>query len=584
MELFVIMLERLGIIVMVAFLMTRIPFVRRLIDNHDVTFFQRLSAALLFGFFGIIGTYTGVIVSTGETTYIRWVSALGEEEAIANARVIGVVVAGLLGGWKVGLGAGVIAGGHRLLLGGFTGVACGISTILAGLMAGLLQRYAKKGGQLSLPITFAVGALSETMQMGLILVAARPYEQAWTLVELIGLPMIFANGLGAAVFILIIRNVLKEEEKMAAVQSGRALNIADRTLTYMRQGLSVKSAERTCEILLQEVSAAAVSMTNRDTILSYQGVGADLYKEGGPIRTEVTKQVLATGNTFIGDAASFSADEQLPSDIKAAMIVPLKQNEQIVGTLKFYFRAEKEITSLERTLITGTTKILSNQLELAQVAELEKLARETEIKALQAQVSPHFLFNTMNIIVSMIRTDPERARKLLLSLSSFFRQNLAGTTKAKATIAEEVKQIRAYLDIQSARFDGAMEVVWDLDEAAMQYELPTMTLQPLVENAVKHGRKPGEEPLVIQIRIQMKHAVPVLSITDNGQGISRARLAALTKAPVSSEEGTGIGVYNVHRRLVEMMSSAAGLKISSAAGKGTSIEFALDVQEKEEAG
>jgi len=577
MELFVIMLERLGIIVMVAFVMTRIPFFRRVIDDHNVTISQRISVTLLFGFFGIIGTYTGVVISAEAGYYTMGLSNLAEDEAIANSRVLGVVVAGLLGGWRVGVGAGLIAGSHRFLLGGFTGLACGVSAILAGIIAGIAHRFVKKGTNISLPLTFFIGALSETVQMAIILLVAKPYDQAFALVELIGMPMIVANGIGASVFVLIIRSVIKEEEKMAAVQSGRALNIAEHTITYMRQGLSQHSATQTCEILLREVKASAVSMTDRENILSYQGTGADYYLEGSKIKMAATKQVLETGETFIGIQKEIQDHDRLPPSIKAAMIVPLKEKEDIIGTLKFYFRSEKEITVLQKELIYGLGRLLSNQLELANVEELKKITRETEIKALQAQVSPHFLFNTINIIVSMIRTDPERARKLLLSLSNFFRQNLAGTNKAWSSLSEEVKQITSYLEIQSARFSGSLDVEWDIDPSLLSQKVPTLTMQPLVENAIKHGRTSSKEPLLIRIQIKQELDGTSVSIHDNGKGIPSERLKTLTKQPVESETGAGIGVYNVHRRLSDMISPDSGLRISSEPQKGTTISFFLGI-------
>lgn len=581
MELFIIMLERLGIIVMVAFVMTRIPFFRRLIDDPDVTLFQRISVTLLFGFFGIIGTYTGVVVSTGEeASYMMWLTDLAQDEAIANSRVMGIVVAGILGGWKVGLGAGLIAGGHRFLLGGFTGLACGLSAIIAGLLSGIAHRYVKKGANISLPLTFFIGALSETIQMAVILLVAKPYEQSLALVELIGFPMIVANGVGAAVFVLIIRSVIKEEEKMAAVQSGRALSIAEHTITYMRQGLTQDSANQTCEILLKEVNASAVSMTDRETILCYLGNGSEIYLAGSQIKTDATKQVLETGETFIGIQKEIRDHDHLPAEIKAAMIVPLKQKDDIVGTLKFYFRSEKEITALEKELIQGLARLLSSQLELAKVEELKKIARETEIKALQAQVSPHFLFNTINIIVSMIRTDPERARKLLLSLSNFFRQNLAGTNKAWSSLEDEVKQIKSYLEIQEARFSGELELDWDVDETLLHLQVPTLTMQPLVENAIKHGRGSSNEPLKITIVIKKESNIPFVSIEDNGKGISNERLSTLTKQPIQSEKGAGIGLYNVHRRLSDMLSPNSGLKIVSEPFKRTIISFSLTHHDK----
>ncbi|MER2172752.1 MAG: LytS/YhcK type 5TM receptor domain-containing protein, partial [Psychrobacillus psychrodurans] len=136
--LIVSLIERLAIIATIAFLLTRFKFFRKLFDYHtQMSTKQRIVLTLIFGLFGIIGTYTGIIVNPFENTEDRWSRALNNEEAIANSRVLGVVVGGLLGGFRIGFGAGVIAGVHRFFLGGFTAVACGVATILAGLIAGL---------------------------------------------------------------------------------------------------------------------------------------------------------------------------------------------------------------------------------------------------------------------------------------------------------------------------------------------------------------------------------------------------------------------------------------------------------------
>jgi two-component system, LytTR family, sensor histidine kinase LytS len=139
-ELLITMLERLGIIVMIAFILTRFQFFREMIYQDQINRKQRYLAILFFGFFGIIGTYTGLSLNTESLHFNRWTSDLAADEAIANSRVIGVVLAGLLGGYKVGIGAGLIAGIHRFTLGGFTAISCGLATIIAGVMAGMFHK------------------------------------------------------------------------------------------------------------------------------------------------------------------------------------------------------------------------------------------------------------------------------------------------------------------------------------------------------------------------------------------------------------------------------------------------------------
>ena len=123
-------------IVAVAFILTRFQFFKNLVHHDKLNRKQELTAILFFGFFGIVGTYFGVALNMNTLHFNSVATVLTSDEAIANSRVIGVVVAGLLGGYRVGIGAGLIAGIHRMTLGGFTAISCGLSTIVAGVIAG----------------------------------------------------------------------------------------------------------------------------------------------------------------------------------------------------------------------------------------------------------------------------------------------------------------------------------------------------------------------------------------------------------------------------------------------------------------
>ena len=181
--LLITMLERLAIIVTIAFILTRLKFFKNMFYQDHFNHQQHILALIFFGSFGIIGTYTGLILSPESLQFNRWTSGCDlTNEAIANSRVIGVVLGGLLGGYKVGIGAGLIAGLHRLTLGGFTAISCGLATIIAGVLAGLFHR---KNSHEKMSSAFWIGAFAETIQMLIILLIARPFEQAWALLELL---------------------------------------------------------------------------------------------------------------------------------------------------------------------------------------------------------------------------------------------------------------------------------------------------------------------------------------------------------------------------------------------------------------
>lgn len=582
-NLLLLMLERIGIIVTVAFLMTRVRYFRTVIHQQDVTDRQRLPVMIMFGLFGILGTYTGLVVSTDSLGLSSWAMGLDENEAIANSRVIGIVIAGLIGGWKIGLGAGVIAGVHRYTLGGFTALSCSISGIIAGILAGLIHKRLQKSRRYVPPlVALLVGGLAEALQMGLILLISKPFEQSLQLVGEIGLPMIISNGIGTAIFVLVIGSVFHEEEKMGATQAQKALQLAEMTIGHLRKGLSTKTAEATCKILLKEVQASAVAMTDREVILAHVGVAASHHLAKQPIQTEGTLHVLHGGELLIADKDAINCHFQgCPLD--KAVIAPLKRKSETVGTLKFYFQNEKEISSVTIEFIKGLASLLSQQLEIADAERYYQLMKEAEIKALQAQVSPHFLFNALNTIVSLVRMDPDKARKLLIALSRYFRKNLESSNNPITTLALEFEHLNAYLSIEKERFVEKLNVSFEVeDEKLMHYKIPTMTLQPIVENALKHGMKGLTLKSNIMISVQKQGSGVLVIIKDNGKGMNEKRLNELLHKPIKSETGTGIGLYNANRRLEMMFGKESMLDIQSTEGKGTIVKFHLPQELKGE--
>jgi two-component system, LytTR family, sensor histidine kinase LytS len=570
-ELLITMLERLGIIVTIAFILTRFRFFRDMVYREKLHKRQQYKAILFFGFFGIIGTYTGLAFSTDTQQFSRWSGGLATDEAIANSRVIGVVLAGLLGGYKVGIGAGLIAGIHRFTLGGFTAIACGLASIIAGMIAGAFHR---KNKHVKLSSAFFIGALAETLQMLIIIGLARPIEEALNLVSIIGVPMIIANGLGSALFLLVIKTVVNEEEKVGAFQAQKTLRIADQTLAYLRKGMSPESALAVCQILHKEIQTKAVAMTNLTEILAHVGQGDDHHRSNSPIQTQVTRDVLINGRIVVSNDLNIHCrEEQCP--LGAAVIAPLKQRGQTIGTLKFYFNSEKEITNLSMELISGLSVLLSNQLEIAEADKAYQLGKEAEIKALQAQISPHFLFNSLNTIVSLIRIDPGKARILLVSLSHFLRQNLSATTASMTSLEQELRHMKAYLSIEETRFVDKLKVIYDIDDSALFEKIPPLTLQPIVENAIKHGIKEKIKDCLIKISIKRQDERIKVVVEDNGKGMSKERVEHIGKEMLDSEIGTGLALYNVNRRLTMLFGDEAALKVKSELNKGTEISFTI---------
>ncbi|MBR7796127.1 sensor histidine kinase [Agaribacter marinus] len=574
-ELLLTMVERIGILVTIAFILTRFRFFRSMFYQNQLNRRQQFTAILFFGFFGIIGTYSGVSLSTENLEFHRWAAELTADEAIANSRVIGVVIASLLGGPTVGIGAGIIAGLHRFTLGGFTAIACGLATIIASILASL---FYKKHKRVRLQTAFIIGALAESLQMLIILMIAQPFEQASALVNIIGIPMILANGLGSALFLLVIKNVLSEEEKVSALQAQKTLRIADQTISHLQHGLTPTAAEAVCHIIHQEIQTSAVSITNRSEILAHVGLGHDHHRTNSPIQTKITLDAIQQGKVLIANQESIHcAVTNCP--LGAAVIAPLRQCGKTIGTLKFYFRSEKEITNVTKELIKGLSSMISHQLETAEVDRAYQLAKEAEIKALQAQIRPHFLFNTLNTIISLIRLDPGKARKMLVSLSHFLRQNLSATTQSTITLQQELAHVKAYLSIKEERFKNKLTVSYEIDPCVLNQLIPPLTLQPIIENAMKHGFKDKETDCLLKIKINRNQDRICIYVADNGKGMSTELAEQVIQAPIDSASGSGLALYNVNRRLSIMFGEDASLQISSSINQGTAIQFSIPYKE-----
>ncbi|WP_346354382.1 sensor histidine kinase [Azotosporobacter soli] len=551
-ELLLEMVERMSVAATIAFLLSQTAVFRRLVYRQGRSR-DRLLLSAVFGLLGIFGTYAGIPVN----------------DALANSRVIGVMAAGLTGGTSMGLLAGLIAGGHRFFLGGFTALACAVANLSEGLLAGFVQR---RFGGAPVPWWAALlaGMVGEMMQMGIILLLARPFDAAQRLVGEIALPMIVANSIGLAIFMLIIKSVMDVQDRAGAEQSRKALDIATKTLPYLRRGLDEASGLATAQIIFAAGGYDAVAVTNEVKVLAY--IGAEEHHHCQPHYnglTAATRHVLAEGKTYIAQNAESIGCSCTGCRLASAMVVPLKRGERVVGTLKLYYTRPEAISQVDMLFADGLAHLFSTQLELAEIDRQAKLTAKAELRALQAQINPHFFFNTLNTITSLVRTKPEQARELLLKLGAIFRYNLhkAGTF---ISVAEEMEQVNAYLAIEKARHGDKLCVREDVAESAKACRLPALTVQPLVENAIRHGLQPKENGGTVWIRVSDEGEQVCVQVSDDGVGIDLAR-----QHPLLTPDAASIGLVNVHERLRGMFGAAFGLTLESRPGAGTTVSLRL---------
>jgi two-component system, LytTR family, sensor kinase len=507
----------------------------------------------LYAFFSLIsmlGTYLGQPFAGG---------------AIGNTRAVGAVLAGMMGGPLLGGAVGVTAGLHRVSFGGFTAVAGAISTTVEGILGGLVYlRLTRRGSPERLidwRLAAAVTAAGETLHMGLLLLLSRPTPAVIALVEEIGLPMILANAAGSALFMTVLRDRLDLYDRVGADTSARALQVAKRSLEPLTRGFGGEAAAELASIIQQETGVGAVAITDAERILAFVGIGADHHQPGRPIASHLTRRALSHNEVVFADGTHerFECPLSPECPLSAVVVVPLEAGGEPIGTVQLYEPATKRFRSMNRSLGEGLAHLLSNQLLHAKYAEQKSLLVRTELSLLQAQVNPHFLFNSLNTICAVTRTDPERARELLVHLSNFFRKNLK-RQRPLSTLEEELEHVGAYLEIEKARFQGRLTVGADVDPALLGLELPTFTLQPLVENAVKHGLAASLGPGTVSIRARREPGVAVVEIEDSGGAWEDGKAS-----------GDGLGMSLVDRRLKNLHGGDWGLAVAAVPGESTRV-------------
>ncbi len=348
------------------------------------------------------------------------------------------------------------------------------------------------------------------------------------------------------------------------------LKIANETLPFLRQGLNEETAQKAAEIILKISDVAAVAITDREKVLAYVGAGCERHQPGRLILTQATKQVIATGSLMIVDNK-----EKLNCPVKdctcpleAAVIAPLKCRGQVVGCVKLYQTKEGQMPPHVVKLGVGIAQLLGVQMELAELDRQAQLVTKAELQALHAQINPHFLFNTLNTIIMFSRTNPETARRLLIRLANFFRQTLKKHGHFN-TLREELEYINTYLVLEKARFREKLRIIRDIDPELMEYQVPVLTVQPLVENAVKHGITPKVGPGAVQLTVTKENGELLIVIKDDGVGITEENLPKVLIPGFG--KGNGVGLSNVNERLKSLFGEDYALHIDSEVGQGTTV-------------
>jgi len=217
------------------------------------------------------------------------------------------------------------------------------------------------------------------------------------------------------------------------------------------------------------------------------------------------------------------------------------------------------------------------------ISEAQSRKNAAEYQMLQSQINPHFLYNTLDTIRMMaVLSDEDTIATALLHLSTLFRYHTRKNNRL-VTVKEEIEQIQNYLYLQKLRFEGQLEITYQIQSEVLSCQMPKILLQPILENCLSHGFLDIEHPYLIQIEVFRKEDSVQFVIRDNGRGMSSQTLEQLSKQLDTLEENEhyGIGLYNVNRRLHLYYPDTKGLQIESTYGKGTCVSFSIPTAHRE---
>ena len=379
---------------------------------------------------------------------------------------------------------------------------------------------------------------------------------------------VIAAAIAVVVFVgLKVLRSFRELGTDAERATYKTLHAASRAGQHLRTGLNPAGAAKASRQLRSLLGCDALAITDTTGVLAWDGAGEELK----PLLMELASGVLDGGHTAVipaGEVQELARGKgsvaTRPDVERAAVIAPIKAGTRVVGVVAAFAPAAGA------GLVRATSEVadwVATQVELAELDASRTLLMEAEVRALRAQISPHFIYNSLNAIASFINTDPVRARELVVEFADFTRYSFRRHGDF-TTLAEELRCIDRYLLLERARFGDRVQVSLRIAPEVLSTVIPFLSLQPLVENAVRHGLEAKEGPGHIAITANDSGAFAEVRIEDDGVGMDPEQLRAVL---AGHGDGDHVGLRNVDARLRQVYGDDNGLVIETAPGEGTLI-------------
>jgi two-component system, LytTR family, sensor kinase len=346
---------------------------------------------------------------------------------------------------------------------------------------------------------------------------------------------------------------LGSDAERAALQ---ALHQASLAAPHLRGGLESPDVVKAVRHLRVLLGSAAVAIVGADDALSFDGSSEGL--ESAALR--IARQVRESGRRQV-----FPSPEGSSDDLEAVG-APIVVDGQVIGAVVAF------AAPVGAALVRAAEEVAdwcAAQVELGSLDASRTQLAEAELRSLRAQISPHFIYNALTAIASFIHTDPMRARDLVLEFADFTRYSFRRQGEF-TTLAEELGSIHSFLELERARFGERLRVTLQIAPETLATVIPFLSVQPLVENAVRHGIEPGEGGGEIRIASRDDGTHTEITVEDDGVGMDPDGLRATLTA---ADDGLHVGLRNVDTRLRQLYGADGGLVVETNTGAGTLVRM-----------
>jgi two-component system LytT family sensor kinase len=342
-----------------------------------------------------------------------------------------------------------------------------------------------------------------------------------------------------------------------------ALHKASLAVSALRDGLTAGSAVKAAPALRQLLGTPAVAIADQVSLLAYEGSE----RHCDALR-HCMNEVTRSGRSQILSAVDLKCDHGADCPVQAGVMVPIAVDGSVIGALAAL--APSADAALLRTA-GEVARFVSTQLALAELEASRTRSMRAQLNFLRAQISPHFIYNALTAIESYVRSDPERARDLLVRFAEFIRWTFREHSQY-TTLAEELRFVDTYLELERARFGDRLEVSLRVAPEVLPVRVPSLVLQPLVENAIRHGLEQLAGTAQLSITAQDVGHEAIVTVEDDGVGVDPRQLADVL---AGRRGGDSVGLRNVDERLRATFGAGHGLMIETEVGAGTKVTMRL---------